>query len=152
MQVDIWDFLFASFMQVVSTTCSKSANIKLQQVWFSQLVDNLQQAGKIHNLQLVCGVPDRVDWNTSGKKLRSLLHVRGWYKGAVVYFTSFNNYCLSPSFARVDCFASFFLKVREIFEDLLSGRFGEEWSLTTGNILSVQSQKKEWKPRFNEKD
>ena len=49
--------------------CSKSANIKLQQVLFSQtfcnfmnstdllqLVDNLQQASKIHNLQQVCGV------------------------------------------------------------------------------------------------
>ena len=30
MQVDCQDFLFTSLMQVVSTTCSKSANIKLQ--------------------------------------------------------------------------------------------------------------------------
>ena len=58
----IWDFLSTSLIQVVSTTCSKSTNIKLQQVWFSQTFCNLmkptdlQQAGEIHNLQQVCGV------------------------------------------------------------------------------------------------
>ena len=61
--------LHAGLMQVVSSTCSESANIKLQQVGCSQtrcnlmkstgliqLVDNLHQAGKIHNLRQVCGV------------------------------------------------------------------------------------------------
>ncbi len=60
--------LHASLTPVVSSTCSKSANIKLQQVWCSQtwcnlmkstgliqLVGNLHQAGKIHNLHQVCG-------------------------------------------------------------------------------------------------
>ena len=69
LQVDCQDFLSTNLMQVVSATCSKSANIKLQQVLFSQtfcnfmnstdllqLVDNFQQASKIHNLQQVCGV------------------------------------------------------------------------------------------------
>jgi hypothetical protein len=60
---------FADLMQLVSSTCIKSANVNLQQVCFQQaccklmtstsllqLVDNLQQAGKIRNLQQVCGV------------------------------------------------------------------------------------------------
>ena len=37
-------------MQIVSSACSKSANIKLQ------LVGKLQQAGKTNNLHQVCGV------------------------------------------------------------------------------------------------
>ena len=50
---------------VVSTTRTKSVNIKLQQGWFSDLLlldevnrlnVNLKQAGKIHKLQQVCGV------------------------------------------------------------------------------------------------
>ena len=61
--------LHAGLMQVVSSTYSKSANIKLQQVWCSQtwcnlmkstgliqIVGKLHQAGKIHNLHQVCGV------------------------------------------------------------------------------------------------
>ena len=72
MQVDCQDFLSTSLMQVVEivpTICSKSVSIKLQQVWFLQtccnlmnstdllqLVNNLQQAIKIHNLQQVSGV------------------------------------------------------------------------------------------------
>ena len=61
--------LHAGLMQVVSSTCSKSANIKLHQVLCSQTLNNLMkstgliqlggyldQAGRIHNLHLVCGV------------------------------------------------------------------------------------------------
>jgi hypothetical protein len=65
---------FADLMQLVSSTCIKFANANLQQAWFQQawfqqaccklmtstsllqLVNNLQQAGKIRNLQQVCGV------------------------------------------------------------------------------------------------
>ena len=63
-------FIYKFDASFVSTPCSKSANIKyLPQVWFSQtwwnlmrstdllqLVDNLQQARKIHNSHQVCGV------------------------------------------------------------------------------------------------
>ena len=63
-------FYLQVWCKFVSTPCSKSANIKyLPQVWFSQtwwnlmrstdllqLVDNLQQARKIHNSHQVCGV------------------------------------------------------------------------------------------------
>ena len=38
------DLLSTSLMQVVSTTCSKSTNIKLQQVWFSQLASALMRS------------------------------------------------------------------------------------------------------------
>ena len=38
------DLLSTSLMQVVSTTCSKSTNIKLQQVWFSQLASTLMRS------------------------------------------------------------------------------------------------------------
>ena len=67
------NLISASLLQVVVTTCSKSANIKLQQVWYSQtccnlikstgllqLDDKLQQSGKFRNLQQVCGVSDCV--------------------------------------------------------------------------------------------
>ena len=48
MQVDCQDFLSTSLMQVFSTTCSKSANIKLPQADFHD---------KMHNRRRVCGVP-----------------------------------------------------------------------------------------------
>ena len=44
LQVDYYNLSSTGLLQVVSTSCSKSAN------------DKLQQAGKIDNLQQVCGV------------------------------------------------------------------------------------------------
>ena len=68
-QVDCQNLLFTGLLQVVPTHCNKSANDKLQQAWFYhtccnlmkltsllKLVDKLQQAGKIDNLQQVSGV------------------------------------------------------------------------------------------------
>ena len=42
MEVDYQDLSSTSLMPVVSTTCSKSVNINLQQVWFSQTWCNLK--------------------------------------------------------------------------------------------------------------
>ena len=59
------DILATSLVQI-STTCSKSANIKLQQVWISQTWCNLMKptgltqldnklVGKVYNLHQACG-------------------------------------------------------------------------------------------------
>ena len=76
--------LFTSLMQIVLTTCSKSENVNLWQVWISkacwnlirstdllQVVDNLQRALKIYNLQQGCGVPGCVETGT--KTLRCVI-------------------------------------------------------------------------------
>ena len=68
LQIDCQNLLSTGLLQVGSTSCNKSANNKLQQVWFNELVatwcnwqvccivlDKLQQPGKIENLQQVCG-------------------------------------------------------------------------------------------------
>ena len=66
MPVDCQNFLSTGLLQVVETTCSKSSSIRSdlhrpnvswwnQQAWCN-VMENVRQAGKTHNLHQACGI------------------------------------------------------------------------------------------------